>query len=109
MEKKIVEFDKYLDSINKELKLNKSMKEEICCELMQNLYDKHNELMIKGYGIDEGIRLTLNCFEEPKKLAGTFNSVHGRGGCFYRAVRVLRSSRALAVAAAVVFTVFIVI
>jgi hypothetical protein len=109
MEKRIVEFDKYLDSLKEELKLDKGLKEEICSELMQNLYDKHNELMIKGYGVDEGIRLTLNCFEEPKTLAGTFNSVHGQRGYFYRFVRILRNSRVPAIAAAVAMTVFLVI
>jgi hypothetical protein len=76
METKIYELEKNLVLLGAELKLKIELKEDISKEIRQNLYDKFDEFLIKGYSIDFSISRTLEEFEDPKKLAGMFNSAY---------------------------------
>jgi hypothetical protein len=78
MEKKLTDFERYIEIMAQELTVDSSYKESICMEIRQNLYDKYSELLVKGYGLDSGVADTLSSFEDPKKLAGMFNKLYGR-------------------------------
>ena len=78
MEKKLTDFERYIEIMEQELTVDSSYKESICMEIRQNLYDKYSELLVKGYGLDSGISDTLSSFEDPRKLAGMFNKLYGR-------------------------------
>jgi len=87
MEMKIPELEQYLIALKAELRVADDLKEDICREISQNLYDKFNELLVKGYGIEDGISYTLEGFEDPKKLAKMFNSIHREPIVLNKAIR----------------------
>lgn len=95
MEKKIPELEEYLASLKTELKVENVLKEDICEEIRQNLYDKFNELLIKGYGIDSSIACTLTSFEDPKSLGKMFNNVHKERIIFDKVVRFAYDRKAI--------------
>lgn len=95
MEKKILEFEEYLSTLKSELKVDTNLKEDICIELRQSLYDKFNELLIKGYSIDAGISCTLTGFEEPEKLAETFNFIYKEKIDFNKVKRFAYNKKAI--------------
>ncbi|HYE82399.1 MAG TPA: hypothetical protein VEG39_09560 [Clostridia bacterium] len=78
MEKKLTDFEGYVEVLARELNMDASYKESICEEIKQNLYDKYSELLIKGHGLDSSVADTLGSFEDPKKLAVMFNKLYGR-------------------------------
>lgn len=109
MEKKILEFEGYIDVLVSRLTVRQDIKEEICREVSQSLYDKYDELLVKGHGAEESITETLAAFEEPERLAESFNEVHNQNINLLRTVGLLRSGRAaLAAALAVVLMLFII-
>jgi hypothetical protein len=79
MERKVPEFEKYLAVLHAELTVGDDVKEDICREMRQSLYDKYNELLTKGYGFDLSIPMILEDFEDPEELAEAFNHVHEEG------------------------------
>lgn len=91
----VVEFEKYLASLSENLHATDVIREEICSEIKQNLYDKYNEFLIKGYGIEPGIARTLESFETPEDLAGMFNKIHGTGVVLQRAVVFFQNRKML--------------
>jgi hypothetical protein len=82
MEQKIHEFEGYIISLSTALKVNNNLIEDISKEINQNLYDKYNELLIKGYSPQNCISYTLSVFEDPLRLAEMFNNVYNRGSYF---------------------------
>jgi hypothetical protein len=95
METRIIEFEEYLAALSASLHVDASVKEDICCEIGQNLYDKYDELLIKGYGIEQGIACTLESFEVPEVLAGMFNEIHGTSIDLRRAIVFLQNRKVL--------------
>lgn len=95
METRVVEFDEYLATLSANLHTDTAVKEEIRCEIEQNLYDKYDELLIKGYGIENGIACTLESFEAPEALAEMFNKMHGTGIDLERAIVFLQNRKVL--------------
>lgn len=107
MEKKILEFEGYIDVLMSKLTVRQHVKEEICREVSQSLYDKYDELLVKGHGAKESMTETLAAFEEPERLAVSFNEVHNQNISLLRAVGLLRSKKAaLAAALAVILMLF---
>ena len=76
MENSIPEFEQYLDTLCDTLSLTEKTRGDIRTEIAQNLYDKYNEYLIRGYGIKQSVPYVLKTFEEPKKLAKMFNQVY---------------------------------
>ncbi len=98
MEQKIHEFEEYIISLSMALKVSSSLKEDISKELSQNLYDKYNELLIKGYSTENCISETLSFFEDPIQLAEMFNNVYNRGSYFKSALSSVCNKKTLVVA-----------
>ena len=100
METKIAEFEAYLDTVTAGLKMAASCRAEIRRELEQNLYEKYDELLIKGYSMVDGVSAVLAAFEDSCKLAIMFNRAYQRSvlsrGCaaFRKTVRLLRDKGA---------------
>ncbi|MDP4092402.1 MAG: hypothetical protein Q8920_03485 [Bacillota bacterium] len=109
MERKIPELEEYLKCLRSELKLEAGLAEEICLEINESLYDKFNEFLIKGYGINYSISNTIEAFEDPKKLAGMFNHVHRGQYRAEKAIGLLFEKKAvLAAAIATLLMAFII-
>lgn len=70
------DFEKYLDTMKYYLKTSQDVKEKICAEVKQTLEDKYRENLGCGYDNSTSIRMTLEGFEEPEKLAKDFNKVY---------------------------------
>lgn len=100
MEMKVSEFERYVERLSAGIRLDITVKESICAEIRQALYDKYDELLIKGYGSDKSITYTLECFEEPETLAGQFNDVYKPGMDFHRAIVFVQSKKLFLVAVA---------
>lgn len=99
MENKLLEMDQYLMALSAELKLETGLKEEICREIEQSLYDKFNELLIKGYSLEAAVSRTLESFESPAALAGMFNAIHNKDRLdLDKAFKLLYDRKALLVA-----------
>lgn len=95
MEKKATEFEDYLEILSGHLRAEESEKLEICSEIRQNLYDKQNEYLIKGYGLQGSVAKTLEAFVEPCALARMFNRGRTPGLDFSGAAGFLRNRRFL--------------
>ncbi len=109
MEKKILEFEGYIDVLKSNLTVGQCVKEEICREVRQGLYDKFDELLVKGCSVAESTAETLAAFEEPVELAASFNEVHNKNISLLRAVSLLQSKKtALAVGLAALLMLFII-
>jgi hypothetical protein len=109
MEKRILEFENYIDDLRPVLVVQQNIKEEICCEIRQSLYDKFEELLVKGYGIEESVSKTLDDFEDAGELAGSFNEVHNKNMKLLRALNLLHSKKIPLVAVlAVLLLLFII-
>ncbi|MDP4182329.1 MAG: hypothetical protein Q8942_14720 [Bacillota bacterium] len=76
MENRIPEFDGYLSALSEALNTNTEINKCICMEISQNLYDKYNEYLIKGYGLKNSVQYTIRTFENPVKLAKMFNKIY---------------------------------
>ena len=76
MENNIPEFAKYLLTLSENLNMEEKSKQDICAEISQNLTDKYNEYLVRGYGLKESVSYVLRTFAEPKNLAKMFNHVY---------------------------------
>ncbi len=79
MENSIPEFDDYINALSGALTTSADIRQGICLEVKQSLYDKYNEYLVKGYGLENSAHYTINTFEEPVKLARMFNKVYKEG------------------------------
>lgn len=79
MENRIPEFDEYLNALSGALNINEEISRCICLEIKQNLYDKYNEYLIKGYGLKNSVHYTVKTFEDPVRLAKMFNKIYKEG------------------------------
>lgn len=95
MEKKVIEFEDYIETLSRNLRAEESERLEICSEIRQNLYDKQNEYLIKGYGLQGSVVKTLEAFVEPCALARMFNREQTPGLDFTGAAGFLRNRRFL--------------
>lgn len=98
MESKVPELEEFIIQLNAELELETALKEDICVEIRQSLYDKLNELLIKGYGIETSISCTLEGFEDPKRLAKMFNSTYEERVDIDKAIRFIYNRKSILVA-----------
>lgn len=109
METKVIEFERYLAILYAGLHRENSEKEDICREISQNLYDKYNECLIKGYGLEKSIAHTMEAFEAPDVLAGMFNSEQEVAMGLYRAISIVKDRRvALAILVATILLAFVI-
>ena len=76
MENSNPEFSNYLKVLSSILDMDESIHASICLEVEQHLYAKYHEYLVKGYGLTQSTSYTLKTFEDPKKLARTFNKVY---------------------------------
>jgi hypothetical protein len=95
MEKNIPEFDKYLSTLTTNLKVEDGLKQDIVNELKQNMCDKYNEFLIRGYGLENSINLTIIEYEDPLRLAKNFNYVHKQRTNLNKVSRFSHSKKAL--------------
>lgn len=79
MENRIPEFDGYINVLSGALNTNAEISQNICLEVKQNLFDKYNEYLVKGYGLKSSVQYTIKTFEEPVKLARMFNKIYKEG------------------------------
>lgn len=94
MVKKIPDLEEYITGLSSHLKLENALKEDICAEIRQTLYDKYNDFLVKGYGIVPSITYTLNDMEDSRKLAKMFNKIH-KEPVPYRTFRFFYDKRVL--------------
>lgn len=109
MEQKIHEFEEYIISLTVALRVNSNLKEDISNELRQDLYDKYNELLIKGYNPDQSVLNTLSRFEDPIQLARMFNSVYNKSYCFRNAMKVIYNKKTVIAAMLAILLMFLII
>ena len=76
MKEKVPEFEKYIYTLSLQLTMDKNINHDICKEILQSMYDKYNEYLIRGYGMKESTVYTLNTYESPEALAHTFNNLY---------------------------------
>lgn len=109
MEQKIYEFENYMISLTAALDVSSSTKLSISREVEQNLYDKYNEQLIKGYDKDNSILYTLASFENPVKLAKMLNTVYGRESCFKNVGKnIIKNKGAIAVIVAILLMTLVI-
>ena len=76
MESKIPEFHEYIFMLSEALDISSESSEGICEEIRMNLYDKYNEYLIRGYGLENSVKYTIKTFENPVKLAKMFSKIY---------------------------------
>lgn len=103
MENKIPEFDSYINALLKELNTNSEISQSICLEVKQNLYDKYNEYLIKGYGLKSSVLYTIKTFEDPVKLARMFNKIYKEGDIMPDVKKVIYNKGVIISSFAIIF------
>jgi hypothetical protein len=102
---KIPEFDGYINALSAALDTNTEINQSICSEVEQNLYDKYNEYLIKGYGLRNSVLYTVKTFEEPVKLAKMFNEIYKEGGIMPDVKKVIYNKRVIISSFAIIFLI----